>query len=70
MYTVYKVNLDDSLSHKEHLNRDEIITWLYETAYGKFVTIKVVNDLTGNAQILTDNGEDYERVKIIYKGDE
>mgnify|MGYP003653626183 FL=1 len=31
MFTVYKVNLDDSLSHKEHLDSvDELNLWIGE----------------------------------------
>ena len=46
MYTVFKINLDNTLSNKEHLNDDELGAWMYDYAYNKFATIKVVQDFT------------------------
>jgi len=56
-YTVYKQNLDGSLSHKEHLNNlMEVNGWLGKV-YGKMATVVVVSDLTGTRKILTDDGQ-------------
>ncbi len=66
MFTAYKINLDSSLSHKEHLNDDEIGSWVYDYAYGKYTTIKVVQDLTNKFCIYTDNGNDFELIERGY----
>ena len=49
MYEVYKINKDDTLSHKEHLNNfEEVNKWLLDDAYYKYELVKIVNVQTGN----------------------
>mgnify|MGYP003634921935 FL=1 len=63
MFTVYKVNLDNSLSHKEHLDSvDELNLWIAEK-YGKFATIKIIADRLKHFCIMTDNGTWFEKIK-------
>lgn len=62
-FTVYRVNLNGKLSHKEHLNNvNEMLSWT-ENAYGKHVTIRVECDQRGTFNILTDNGQCFERIQ-------
>ena len=62
-FTVYKVNLDNSLSHKEHLNNlDELNEWM-GNVYNKFPTVLVICDQTNVKITLTDNGEWFEQIK-------
>lgn len=59
-YTVFKLNLDGSLSHKEHMNNlDEVNAWMAEV-YGKFASIQIVRDQTGGFRRFTDNGVAWE----------
>jgi len=58
LFTVYKVELDGSLSHKEHLNADELDTWM-SNIYGKFTTVKVIEDNSKKEIIYTDNGREF-----------
>jgi hypothetical protein len=61
-YTVYKVELDETLSNKEHLdNIEEVNEWLGKV-YGRFATVKIFNDQTGAFRLMTDNGDWWERV--------
>lgn len=61
-YTVHKLNLNGSLSHKQHLNNlDELNTWLVDV-YGKFASIFVIQDQTGKTRTMTDNGTDWVNV--------
>ena len=63
MFTVYKVNLDNSLSHKEHLDSvDELNLWIGEK-HGQFATIKIVREKTKYYVIMTDNGTWFEKIK-------
>ena len=64
-YKFYNVNLDASLSHKEQLSDTEITSFVYDIAYKKYPTIKVVQDVTKNYCVYTDNGSEYE---LVYKG--
>jgi hypothetical protein len=49
MYEVYKINQDDTLSHKEHLNNfEEVCAWLLNDHYYKYELVKIVNAQTGN----------------------
>ena len=49
MYEVYKINLDETLSHREHLkNFEEVNNWLVDQAYYKYELVKIVNSQTGN----------------------
>ena len=58
-YTAYKVNLDGTLSHKEHLNDIvEVNDWL-DKFYGQYVTVKIFSN-RGSWRLLTDNGNEYE----------
>ena len=43
----------------------EVGAWLYDYAYGKFVTVKIVQDLTNKYCLYTDNGSDYELIKKV-----
>ena len=62
MFEVFKVNLDGSLSNKEHLNDvDEVNTWI-ANKYGKYATIKIIKD--GSKFILmTDTGRWFEEIE-------
>ncbi len=61
-YTVYKVELSGKLSNKEHMNSaDEVEEWL-DKVYGKFATVKVVQDRTKHWVMYTDAGTRWERV--------
>ena len=49
MYEVYKINQDETLSHKVHLNNfEEVNNWLIDDAYYKYELVKIVNVQTGN----------------------
>ena len=49
MYEVYKINKDDTLSHKEHLNNfEEVNKWLMDSSYFKYELVKIINVQTGN----------------------
>ena len=44
MYEVYKINQDDTLSHKEHLNNfEEVNKWLMDSSYFKYELVKIIN---------------------------
>ena len=61
-YTVYRLNLNGSLSHKEHLNNlDELNNWI-ATSYGRHATILLKSDTTGKEILMTDNGEWFEKI--------
>lgn len=62
MFTAHKINLDSTLSHKEHLNNDELSEWMY-SVYGKFASVRVQQDLTGVVIEYTDNGSEFEIVR-------
>lgn len=61
-YTVHRINENGRLSHKEHLNdKAEMLDWV-SLAYGRFSSIRVANDQTGEVREFTDNGEAWVRV--------
>lgn len=60
-FTAHKVNLNGSLSHKEHLAHNELDQWMADK-YGKFATVQVTCDQTGKTIVYTDNGEKWEKV--------
>ncbi|MCS5549895.1 MAG: hypothetical protein NZ811_00055 [Gammaproteobacteria bacterium] len=63
MYTAYKVNLDGTLTKKEHLNDMlEIDEWLWRMYDNGVATVRVQKDSTNQVVIFTDNGERYTRV--------
>jgi len=63
MYTAYKVNIDGTLSKKEHLNNhQEIDDWLWRSYDNGVATVRVQKDSTGQFAIFTDNGESYIRL--------
>jgi len=57
-YTVYKRNLDGSLSNKETLGQDELDGWMQQ-AYGKFANVRVVRDQDQKVIDYTDNGSEF-----------
>lgn len=59
-FSVFKLNLDGSLSNRENLSHDELDSYI-ESVYGKFATIKVVAS-NGKAAVYTDDGERYAKV--------
>jgi len=64
-YTVYKLGLDDNLTHKEHINADELDQWM-DAAYGLFATVKVVRS-DNKFIVYTDNGESFEKINWGYE---
>jgi|15BtaG_2_1085339.scaffolds.fasta_scaffold02123_12 hypothetical protein len=60
-YTVYKIGLNESLSHKEHLNADELDQWMHDV-YGRFAKVMVIRD-DGRYVVYTDNGSSFEKIK-------
>jgi len=62
-YTVYRVNLDNSLDHKEHMNNiDEVSDWLARV-YGKHATVMIVRDQTGAFRKMTDDGQWWDLIE-------
>ena len=61
MFTVYQVTLT-GLNNKAHLNSEELDSWM-RSAYGKYATVKVIQDLTGKFVVYTDNGVKFEAVE-------
>tara|TARA_S200002703_G_C3760930_1_gene234196 strand:- start:113 stop:352 length:240 start_codon:yes stop_codon:yes gene_type:complete len=62
MFEVFKVNLDGSLSNKEHLNDvDEVNTWI-ANKYGKYATIKIIKDAS-KFILMTDTGRWFEEIE-------
>ena len=60
---VYKVNQDNSLSHKEVLNSvDELNTW---TNKKQFATIAVESESTGAIRYFTDSGTGYIEIEGV-----
>ena len=57
-FTVYKVEINGSLSNKEHLNHDELDSWM-DAKYGKFATVLAVRDQDGTSVRYTDNGNSW-----------
>ena len=61
-FTVYRVNLNGGLSHKEHLNNvDELNAWM-ASSYGVHATIRIESDRSGNFIIMTDDGEWFQEI--------
>lgn len=54
-FTAYKVELNGTLSNKEHLNFDELDYWM-ESKHGKFATVSIVRDQDSKRVTYTDNG--------------
>ena len=61
MFTAYQVSLN-GLTNKVHLNGDELDSWL-ESVYGKYATVKVVQDMTGKFVVYTDNGTEFDAIE-------
>ena len=62
MFTVWKVNLDRSLSNKEHLNdRNEVEDWAASVA-GRFATIAIRNDQKEIVRVFTFDGERFDHI--------
>lgn len=59
-FSVFKVNLDGSLSNRENLSHNELDSYI-NSVYGKFATIKVIAS-NGREVVYTDNGECYAKV--------
>ena len=57
-FTFYKLNLDGTLTNKQHLNSEELDGFM-EAAYGKFANV-LVEDEKGNQCIYSDNGRQWE----------
>ena len=63
MYTAHKINIDGTLTNKEHLNNQcEIDEWLWRAYDNQVPTVRVQKDSTHQYAIFTDNGEKYVRV--------
>lgn len=61
-YTAFKLNIDGSLSHKELLDDiGQVNEWMVRV-YGKFASVRIIQDQTGKVREYTDNGVDWERV--------
>jgi hypothetical protein len=61
-YTVYRINLDNTLSHKEHLNNKvEVVDWL-NNAIGKHANVRIENDKTGEIRQFTDYDGVWDRI--------
>lgn len=61
-YTVYRINLDNTLSHKEHLNNKvEVADWL-NNAIGKHANVRIENDKTGEIRQFTDYDGVWDRI--------
>jgi len=61
MFTVYQIKNDGTKANKEHINIEEIDTWIAEH-YLKYATIQVIADLTGKTRTFTDAGRWYEEI--------
>ena len=62
MYTAHKINLDGTLTRKEHLNdMREVDEWLWRAYDNGIPTVRVQKDSTKQVAIFTDNGERYIR---------
>lgn len=60
-FTAYKVELNGTLSNKEHLNFDELDSWM-ESKHGKFAIVAIVRDQDAKRVTYTDNGVKFVRV--------
>ena len=60
-FTVYKVNLDGSLSHRENLGQDELDAWMI-AKHGKYATVSVTHDQSGKTVLYTDDGQWWDKV--------
>jgi len=55
-YLAYKIEIDGSLSNKEHLNNiDEVNVWLFKSAEKGFNNVKIIRCDDGKVNILTRN---------------
>lgn len=55
MFTVHAIQTTGQLSHKEHLNNDELDAWMAD-ALAKHKTVRVVQDLTGRVVVYQNDG--------------
>ena len=62
-YTFYSIK-NGRLGNREELNANELDSFLYDTAYGKYADIVVVRN-DGVATFYTDNGLEFEVVKKV-----
>ena len=63
MYIAYKINIDGTLSNKEHLNNNiELDAWLWRAYDNGVPTVRVQSDKTDQFAIFTDNGEQYVKL--------
>ena len=65
-YTVCQLALNAqgtySVANKQHMDsHDDMWNWVL-SSYGRFASIRIVNDQTGEIREFTDNGEQWERV--------
>lgn len=61
MYTCHLVQTNGTLTNCERLSKAEYADFI-SSVYGKWQTIRVENELTGEVRIFTDNGQAWERV--------
>jgi len=55
MFTVHAIQANGRLTHKEHLNNDELDGWM-QGALAKHKTVRVVQDLTGRVIVYQNDG--------------
>jgi hypothetical protein len=61
-YTVYRINLNGLLSHKEYLNdKVEVADWMND-AIGKHANVRIENDKTGEIRQFTDYAGTWDRI--------
>lgn len=61
-YTVYRVNLNGTLSHKEHLNNKvEVADWM-NAAIGKHAHVRIENDNTKEIREYNDYAGTWDRI--------
>jgi len=56
MFTVHAIQSNGRLSHKEHLNNDELNDWM-DAALEKHDRVRIIQDLTGKSHIYGRAGE-------------
>ena len=61
MFTVHAVNSNGRLSHKEHLNNDELNGWM-DAALQTHDRVRVLQDLTGKVHLYGRAGAEGKRV--------
>lgn len=61
-YTTFRIHLDGTRSERaEHNDHAEMIEWV-AAAHGRFASIEVINNTTGEVRVFTDAGEQWQRV--------